>query len=44
MLFSPGTHFLTYENIGEGCAVTKIDIKENLDDDLNPNNLNLHSA
>ena len=27
--------FLTYENIGEGCAVTKIDIKENLDDDLN---------
>ena len=28
-------HFLTYKNIGEGCAVTKIDIKENLDDDLN---------
>ncbi len=35
MLFSPDTHFLTYANIGEGCAVTKIDIKENLDDDLN---------
>ena len=36
MLFSPGTHFLTYANIGEGCAVTKIDIvKENLNDDLN---------
>lgn len=28
-------HFLTYANIGEGCAVTKIDIKENLDNDLN---------
>mgnify|MGYP001192187117 CR=1 FL=1 len=36
MLFSPGTHFLTYENIGEGCAVTKIDIvEEDLNDDLN---------
>ena len=36
MLFSPGTHFLTYANIGEGCAVTKIDIVEEddyLDDD-----------
>ena len=29
-------HFLTYENIGEGCAVTKIDIEEeDLDNDLN---------
>ena len=26
-------HFLTYENIGEGCAVTNIDIEE--EDDLN---------
>ena len=25
---SPGTHFLIYANIGEGCAVTKIDIVE----------------
>ena len=35
MLFSPGTHFLSYVNIGEGCAVTKIDIVEedNLNDD-----------
>lgn len=28
ILFSPGTHFLTYANIGDGCAVTKIDIEE----------------
>ena len=29
MLFSPGTHFLTYTNIGEGRAVTKIELKKN---------------
>ena len=28
MLFSPGTHFLTYTNIGEGRAVTKIELKK----------------